>query len=107
MRKFLKRKWREWSGLAEEEEARRILQTRVIQLERLYSNLVSIGVDVHFKEPHMILIYSKLNGGQLRHIEVDFKNMQELDIFTKHLREKYRTQIETRDLPYGFRRSWL
>lgn len=101
MRKFIRRKWRQWSGLAEEKDQRRALQTRVIQLERLYSDLVSIGVDVHFKEPHMILIYSKINGGQLRHIEADFKDLCELNEFTRHLRERYNasSRAETWDLP--------
>ena len=105
MRKLIRRKWRKWSGLEEEKAARRVLQTRIIDLERLYSDLVSIGVDVHFKEPHMILIYSKINGGQLRHIEASFGNLKELNEFCRSLREKYKTKMQTNDLPPGMPRG--
>ncbi len=75
--------------------------SEIKELKKLYSNLVSIGVDVHFKEPHMILIYSKLNGGQLRHIEADFKDLRELQHLVNVLKDKYRAREATYDTPFG------
>lgn len=70
-------------------------------------NLVHIGVDVHFKEPHMILIYTKLNGGQLRHIDANFDNLKDLEVFVKELKEKFKTNRDIWDLPQSLRpRSW-
>lgn len=87
---FFKEKLRSWLGIDG-------LEDDFVKLEKLYSDLVSIGVDVHFKEPHMILIYSKLNGGQIRHIPANFKTMKELQSFVQWLKEKYSTDIETWD----------
>lgn len=66
-------------------------------------DLVSIGVDVHFKEPHMILIYSKLNGGQLRHISVDLKDIRELRDLIANIEYTYGTNKTTWDTPPQFR----
>lgn len=76
-------------------------------LGELYSDLVNIGIDVHFKEPHMILIYSKLKGGQLKHIPVKLDSLVELNELVKHLKERYSTKKATWDIPYGYNRSLL
>lgn len=68
-------------------------------LNELYSDLVSIGVDVHFKSPHMILIYSQLNGGQLRYIEVNFNDLKELLQLVKELKKRYQTDKIWWDCP--------
>lgn len=94
MRNWIKYKLRQWLGVEENTQS-------IKCLNELYGNLVSIGVDVHFKEPHMILIYSKLNGGQLRHIEASFDNLYQLNNFVKDLRERFRTDRETWDFPCG------
>lgn len=94
---WIKRKLRQWLGV--EKNAQDIKC-----LNGLYGNLVNIGVDVHFKEPHMILIYSRLNGGQLRHVEADFKNLRDLDDFVRELKARYRTDRETWDTPRGMMR---
>ena len=78
---------------------------KLAQLEALYADLVSIGIDVHFKEPHMILIYSKINGGQLRHVEADFQDLRELDAFVEELKEKYQTKATTWDMPSYMRKG--
>jgi hypothetical protein len=56
------------------------------RLEVLTRNLVSIGVDVQFKrDPSMILIYSRLNGGQIYEVRANFKDMRELKDFVEQL----------------------
>ena len=63
-------------------------------------DLVHIGVDVHFKSPHMILIYSKLKGGQLRHIDVDLKDMNHLHTAVREIKQRYGTRKEIWDTPH-------
>lgn len=94
MKRYLKNKIRKWLGIDENE-------SEIKRLEKLYSDLVSIGIDVHFREPHMILIYSKLNGGQLRHIPVDIGNIPQLEKIVRELKEMYGTTVETWDYPKG------
>ena len=97
LKKWLQRKLLSFLGLYQ-------LRGRVKELERLNKDLVNIGVDVHFKEPHMILIYTKLGGGQIRHVEASFKSLRELNEFVRELRERYHTNAVTYDLPRGMRR---
>lgn len=78
----------------------------IVRQKQLISDLVHIGVDVYFKSPHMILIYSKLKGGQIRHIDVNFNNLNDLHECVKLLKEKYQTKHDTWDCPSGFR-EWL
>ena len=107
MKEFIRRKLRNFLKVPHLETTVDINVKEIIKLKVLYSDLVSIGVDVHFKEPHMILIYSKINGGQLRHIEADFDNLKELNEFCRHLREKYKTKMQTNDLLHGMPRGFL
>lgn len=97
---WLKRKLRKWIGLDGDVES---LKANMKSLENTMQDLVSIGVDVHFKEPHMILIYSRLNGGQLRHIDADFKDIRDLDEFVRALRDRFKTSRETWDVPRAAR----
>ena len=71
----------------------------IVNLNKLYKNLVSIGVDVHFKTSHMILIYSRLNGGQLKHIEVNFDSLKELRELVQELKTRYHTENTIFDAP--------
>lgn len=89
---WLKRRLRKWLGVDK-------LATENMLLTQTIENLVNIGVDVHFKSPHMILIYSKLNGGQLRHIDADFKDIRDLQRFVGDLKARFRTNIDTWDTP--------
>lgn len=77
---------------------------RTNELYQLYSDLVSIGVDVHFKSPHMILIYSQLKGGQIRHIEANFASISELNSFVEELKGRFHTEQLTYDFPHGYDR---
>lgn len=77
------------------------LQRRIHYLEGVYKNLASIGVDVHFKEPHMIVIYSHLGGGQIRHIPAYFNNLTELNEYCRRLRKEFNTERIIFDLPHG------
>lgn len=100
MKNWIKRKLRKFLGVDEIDDG-------VGKLEELYSDLVSIGVDVHFQgQPHMILIYSRLNGGQIREIPARFKDMAELNDFVKWLKNKYKTDCETLDMPFGMAQSF-
>ena len=82
-----------WLGLEEN-------QIQIDTLFDLYKDLVSIGIDVHFNEPHMILIFSKLKGGQIRHIEADFKDLRDLRDFTQELKRRFNTEKVLFDAPY-------
>lgn len=92
MKDKLVQRVKRWLGLTQQE-------VRLQRLERLTRDLVSIGVDVHFKEPHMILIYSRLNGGQIREIRAQFESIRDLDELVRGLRERYGTSAVTWDMP--------
>ena len=94
---MVKRLLQRWLGVEQNSED-------IKGLNNLYRNLASIGVDVHFREPHMILVYSHINGGQLRHINAEFANLQELNAFVKRLEAEFRTSRTTWDLPHGMDR---
>ena len=99
--KWLRNKLRKWLGI---EENCRLIQEN----SETIKNLVSIGVDVHFKEPHMILIYSKLRGGQIRHIPVRLDNIRDLQNLVQELKNRYKTNVETWDnIQYPGGRHWL
>jgi hypothetical protein len=85
----------------------RDLKRKMEEMDTLTKDLVNIGVDVHFNEPHMILIYSRLHGGQLRHVEANFKDMRDLNDFCRRLSEQYKTSRLTADMPAGMPREWL
>ncbi|GAF91586.1 unnamed protein product, partial [marine sediment metagenome] len=70
------------------------------------NDLVHIGVDIHFKEPHMILVYTKLNGGAIYHIPANFKDTRDLLSFVRYLKDRYRTQEVTYDAPPHIR-QWI
>lgn len=98
---WIKRKIKKWLGIYEIEKTQRLLHNDIKEIKETISDLVSIGVDVHFKSPHMILIYSKLNGGQLKHIEADFQSIRELKELVSELRHRYKTKMMTIDKPYN------
>ena len=77
------------------------VEIEVNKLNRLYTDLTSIGIDVHFKEPHMILIYSHLNGGQIRHIDADFDNISDLNSFVRELKDRFKVTHTIYDRPFG------
>jgi hypothetical protein len=100
MKAWLRGKLREWIGVDKQE-------IRINNLDSLYKDLASIGVDVHFREPHMILIYSRLNGGQIREVRADFTNMKELEDFVRELKSRYNTSHVVSDLPHGMGRDFF
>jgi hypothetical protein len=82
---WIRRKLRTWLGIEE--------------IDKHYHDIVNLGIDVHFKKPHMILIYSRFNGGLIKHIEADFQNLKELNEFVRELEIKYRTKKTIFDSP--------
>lgn len=98
----IKRLIKEWLGINQNE-------TEIKKLNLLYTDLVSIGLDVHFKEPSMILIYSHLKGGQIRHISADFKTLNDLNRFVRDLKDRFRVTYATIDFPAGYEhdRTWF
>jgi len=100
--KWIRTKIRKWLGLAELEDAMTVaaleLEEAHIKLDAI-RDLVHVGVDVHFKEPHMVLIYSKLNGGQIRHIPVGIENLAELRSMVEEIKARYHTQEVIWDAP--------
>lgn len=89
---WLRKRFRKWLGIEKN-------YSDISELNRLYSDLTNIGVDVHFKSPHMILIFSQINGGQLRHIEAYFESLQELNELATYLKERYRPKNVFWDVP--------
>jgi hypothetical protein len=79
---------------------------RITSLETFVQDIVNLGVDVHFKTPHMILIYTRLGGGQIREIEAQFEDLKALDEFVRELRTRFRTNNVTVDMPFGLRGMW-
>lgn len=75
------------------------VERQIAELYTLNSDLVNIGVDVHFKSPHMIYVFSKLNGGQIRHIEANFDNLKELNGFVKRVKDRYKAIDTIWDTP--------
>ena len=102
MRKWIQKKLRSALGVDQD-----LVDTRVelARLRALHSDLVSIGIDVNFRGPHMILIYSKLNGGQIRHIDAHFENLLDLNRFVKELGDQYQTSHKTWDAPREMREA--
>lgn len=110
---WLRKKLKKWLGIEANEVWINGLGHRIEQnerdietLDRLYTDLTSIGIDVHFKSPHMILIFSKLNGGQIHHIDANFKDIRELMDFVRWLKEKYRPKEIYWDAPPSFKESF-
>jgi len=81
--------------------ANKNLKTRIESLEAFVQDVMHIGVDVHFKSPHMILIYTRLGGGQIREIEADFENLADLNRFCQRIKESFRTKQIIYDRPAG------
>ncbi len=81
----IKYKIAQWLGICK-------LIERLETLERLYKDLALVGVDVHFKEPHMILVFSRFNGGTIRHIEANFDSIRDLELFCQELKKKFNTE---------------
>jgi hypothetical protein len=99
---WLKNKLKLWLGIHQIEKNILDQQNQINRLFKLNKDLVHIGVDVHFKSPHMILIYSKLAGGQLYHVDVNFESLIELRNFVMMLKEKYNTDKVICDTPPGY-----
>jgi hypothetical protein len=89
---WLKNKLRDWLGIYNND-------CKIRRLNNLYKDLVSIGVDVHFKSPHMILIYSRLKGGQIFEIDAHFDNNKDLMDFVKELKYRFNTSYIHTDIP--------
>jgi len=101
----MKRWIQKWLGLPSFES--RVNQA-IIKMQLQLADLASIGVDVHFKgEPHMILIFSRLNGGQIREIPAHFDNIKDLTDCVQRLKERYGVRSVTWDLPHGFNKEWF
>jgi hypothetical protein len=90
-----------WLGIESLEVSSKRLSEEFSRQDELLKDLVSIGVDVHFKSPHMILVYSAIKGGQIRHIEAKFDDLRDLRNFTEYLRRKFNTEKVTWDGPLG------
>lgn len=110
---WLRKKLRKWLGVEQNESGIKYNETGIVYnksgiktLDRLYSDLTSIGVDVHFKSPHMILIFTKLKGGQIYHIDADFKDLKEVMELVKGLKERWRPKEVYWDAPPAFKQSF-
>lgn len=53
------------------------------------AELTKMGVDIHFKEPHLIFIVSTVGGGSIRHIPTKIDTMQDLRNMVHDLKERY------------------
>lgn len=89
---FLVEKIKDFLGISSQER-------EIAELKGKIHNLTHIGVDVHFKTPSMILIYSRLNGGQIKHIDANFLTVDELVSFVEELKYRFDTDRVLFDLP--------
>lgn len=87
--KWLKEKLRKWLGVQYNQDQIIYLRGKYNILENRTSDIFEMGIDVHFKSPHMILIFSRVNGGQIRHIDIDIKDFRELQKITEELKYRY------------------
>ena len=101
--KWLGTKLRKWLGI--ELLLRDVATTHnmVINATSRLDVATTIGVDVHFKSPHIIIIFSKLNGGQIRHIDAQFNNIKDLQRLVKELEERYKPGQTVYDMPSSLR----
>ncbi len=96
MSDWIKRKIRGWLEIHH-------MAHEIEVMKKLHSDLVAIGVDAHFKEESMIIIFSHLNGGQVRHIPARFDNIRDLGRFVEHLKCTFRTDRVFVDAPHDLR----
>jgi hypothetical protein len=97
MKTWIRKKLRTWLGVEHNERKNNSNEAAI-------RDIVSIGVDVHFKSPHMILVYSRVGGGQIREIPFKCDNMKELNGVVQELKQRFRTDFDTWDLPHGMHR---
>lgn len=101
--KWLKNKLRHWLGIESIEKSYNKHDNQLFDLNERLSSAMSIGVDVHFKKPHMIIIFSSLKGGQIRHIDTYFNNIKDLELLVKELKLKYKPRNVFWDTPQMFK----
>lgn len=97
---WLKNKLVVWLGLSE-------MRNDIEKVKQVVGAATTIGVDVNFGSPHMIIVFSKLNGGQIRHIDAQFDGLKELEEFVRVIKERYGARKMVYDMPnsirmYGF-----
>ena len=100
---WLRIKFRKWLRIDKMQESLNGVHDRIAKLYKLNKDLASIGVDVHFKEPHKILIYTRLGGGQICEVPVTFDNLRELNECVDMLRQRYNTSDVLYDTPHGMK----
>ena len=100
---WIQQKIKEWLGITWLEYEYENCRDRLMYMENLYKNLVTIGIDVHFKSQSMIILFSKLQGGQIRHIDANFENLINLNNFAKELEERFNTRKTIWDAPLAMR----
>lgn len=106
MTRKLLRKIKTWLGITKlEKEIEQLhrdqdaLERKLRSLDKWTKDVTGMGIDVHFKEPHMILIFTRMGGGQIRHIPVDLQNMRDLNDLVKELKYRYRVVKPFWDCP--------
>lgn len=88
--KRIKRWLQNWLGLPQLEALVREASSDALVARQRTKDLVQIGVDVHFKgESSMILVYSRLGGGQIREIPARFDNISDLNRAVKEIEGRY------------------
>jgi hypothetical protein len=107
MKNWLRKVIRKWLGVEKIQTELRInerqicsVQRGIIRLNDLTKNLVTMGVDVHFTTPSMILVYSRIKGGQIREIRADFETMRDLADFVEEMKQRFNTDKVVIDTPF-------
>ena len=86
--RWIKKKLQDWLGI-----------TEIIE-----GPVVGMGVDVSctMREPHMIMVFTKLNGGSVRFIPVNVGSSRELEDMVKSLKVQYGIREVHYDAPPGW-----
>jgi len=75
------------------------LEARVLDLESRIKETTLIGSDLHFEGDSVIVVASKLNGGQLRFIKAYFRSVRDMELMVGGLEERYKPTCFVPDVP--------
>lgn len=97
--KWLKNKLTNWLGIDALDSQVHDLESRVDVLEQQLKDATATALDVHFKSNTIVIVASKLKGGQVRIIDADFHDYVHMQDWVKWAIPK--ATFEIQDTPPG------